>query len=162
MNYAIREVREDDLPYLAANLRSADIKELYATYGHLRIPEVVRKCFELSDRSRVGVNDSDKPVVAFGVKRFSPACAVVWAFGTPEIRRYSIPFIRYSRPVLQDWFEELPDIQYFLNFSHSENTLHHRWLAWVGAELLPDAPWGETGELFRPFIIRRQPSATSD
>lgn len=155
MNYTLREVRESDLPYLASNLRTADIREFYGSYGHLDVSVGIRASCLNSDQAIIGADTEDKPIVAFGVRQVSPKCALIWAFGTPAVQRYRIAFIRTSRRVIQGWFEDLPEVDYFFNFTHSENTLHHKWLEWCGAQLLPAVPWGTTGENFRPFVIRR-------
>lgn len=155
MKYEIRGVREEDLPYLSQNLRSADVKELYATYGHFRIRKTLKRAVEISEEALVGVPLGGDPVVLMGIRRITDQTGVVWACGTPEIAKYRIPFIRNSRPVLQKWFEERPGLRYLMNFTHGSNTLHHRWLKWCGAEMLPAVPWGALGDSFHPFSIRR-------
>ncbi len=155
MKYELRGVREDDLPYLSRNLRSADVHELYATYGHLRFLDVLERAVGVSEEALVGVPLGGNPVVLFGVRQATDQMGVVWACGTSEISRYRVPFLRNSRPVIQRWFEERPGLQYLMNFTHGSNTLHHRWLQWCGAELLPKVPWGALGDDFHPFTIRR-------
>lgn len=155
MHYEIRGVREGDLPYLSRNLRAADVRELYATYGHVRFLETLERSVSISGEALIGAGCDGKPVVLMGIRQFAPESAVVWACGTPEITTYRTPFLRNSRAVLRSWFEQHPGVGYFMNFTHESNTLHHRWLSWCGAELLPGIPWGALGEPFRPFTIRR-------
>ena len=154
MNYEVRGVREDDLSYLAGNLRAADVKELYATYGNFNFKRALTRSANLSDECFVGVGDGN-PCFIFGYKRVSKEGAAIWAAGTSEITNYRKPFLRLSRLILAAWFHKDEDLRYLFNFTHSENTLHHRWLTWCGATLMPDVTYGARGEKFKPFIIRR-------
>ena len=147
-------MRETDLPYLVDNLRSADLKEMIATFGDYRHLSNLRASVLRSPYVKVGVNDQDKPVVIWGVAPFKDT-GIVWASATNEINRYRVPFLRGCRPMIREMFENVPDADHLINFTHGTNTLHHRWLRWCGAEVLPEVPYGALGEKFRPFVIRR-------
>lgn len=156
MKYEVREARETDLPYLAQNLRSADVRELYAQHGHVRIAPLLRLSWEHSDECLVGLDDEGKPQMIWGYIKMSERSAMIWAVGTPVITsRYVFPLMREAKASLRRWFAENPDLHFMFNFTHSANTTHQRWLKWCGAYLLPDAPYGVTGDTFKPFIIRR-------
>lgn len=155
MTYEIRGVREGDLPYLSQNLRAADVREIYATHGNLRLLEALEASTSSSTEVLIGAGDTGKPVVIWGIHEFSRESAFVWACATPDIVKYRIPFLKNCRVVIHGWFDRFPGVHNLINFSHAENTLHHRWLEWCGAQLLPEVPWGPLGEPFRPFNIRR-------
>jgi hypothetical protein len=154
MDYGIRGVRETDIPFLVNNLRSADIKELIATFGDNDHLGNLRFSVLKSSYSRVGVNDRDEPVVIWGMSPFKKT-GIIWASATPEIERYRVPFLKGCRPVIREMFEFQPHTEHLINFTHGNNTLHHRWLKWCHAEVLPEVPFGAKGEPFRPFVIRR-------
>ncbi len=156
MQYVIREVREGDLPYLAANLRSADTKELIATYGNTQFLEGLQRSVALSDETRLCEGDGF-PMVLWGIIQFSPKVAAIWCCATPNVVKFRRPFVQESRAVLQRWFDERPTLQSMINFSHAENVLHHKWLRSCGATVFPSVPNGPLGEPFSPFVIRRPP-----
>lgn len=154
MHYEVREAREDDLPYLAANLRSADIREFMAMYGHPRVLEGLRGSFQASQECKVGIAEGNAQVI-WGYRKLNHRCGLVWACATNKIKHYRVPFLRGCRPVIENWFEQDPELEYLMNFTHGRNTLHHRWLEWCGADMLPPVPFGNSGDTFRPFVIRR-------
>ncbi|TWH35593.1 MULTISPECIES: hypothetical protein [unclassified Aminobacter] len=153
-DYMVRRAREDDLPTIALNLRAADQKELLAFYGRPYGLGGLRDSLQHSEEAHVA-DTPDGPFVIWGIRRITPHTALIWALATVHIEKYRVPFIRECRKHLAGWFQTYPDLQHLINFTHGNNTLHHRWLKWCGAELLPPVPYGATGELFRPFVIRR-------
>lgn len=148
-------MREGDLPYLAEHLRGADVRELIAVYGHARVLEGLQSSVRSSEEALVGVGTLGDPVIVWGIARTSPTCALIWAVATPAITDYRTAFLRECRSVIRGWFNKFPEVQYLINFAHGDNKLHHRWLGWCGAEVLPEVPHGRLGEPFRPFVIRR-------
>lgn len=155
MNYEIRGVREGDLAYLSWNLRRADLKELYAMHGHFDPSGPLEISSRYSTETLVGVGDG-KPVVVFGIRIMDQSSALIWAVGTPEVSKYHRPFLKNSKPLLRRWFQQYPQVDYMFNFTHSTNHVHHQWLRWCGAALLPETPWGKLGEPFKPFTIKRE------
>jgi hypothetical protein len=155
MNYEIRGVREGDLPYLAENLRAADVRELMATYGHTRFLSGLERSVHLSEEALVGAPFGSRPALLWGIRQFTPRAALIWACGTPEILKHKRAVVENSRKIIARWFVERPGVDFFMNFSHASNAAHHRWLEWCGAEMLPALPMGPLGELFMPFTIRR-------
>lgn len=155
MNYEIRGVREGDLPYLAENLRAADVRELLATYGHSRFLFGLQRSSDLSEETLVGAPSGHPPVMIWGIRQFTSRAALIWAVGTPEYIKHKRAVSVTARKTMKRWFEERPGVDFFMNFSHASNTAHHRWLEWCGAEMLPALPMGPLGENFMPFTIRR-------
>lgn len=157
MSYEIREVRESDLRYLTENLRSADVRELIATNGSPDIHGVLTRSYKNSDECLVGCpGPGENPVVMWGIAQWTARSALIWACATNKLVENRMAFLRNCRPVIKRWFEERPSLEYLMNFTHAQNTDHHKWLLWCGAELLPALPSGPRGELFHPFTIRRQ------
>ena len=154
--YKIREATQGDLVYLASNLRAADMRELYAMHGHLRAKELLELSRDHSDTTLVGCDTNNTPVVIFGITKTTERAALIWAVATPEVTNYKLEFLRASRRILRGWFDDNPSLEFMYNFTHSENTVHHAWLTWVGATLMPPVPFGITGQKFNPFIIQRK------
>lgn len=153
MNYEIRGVRDGDLPYLAANLRAADARELVATYGNAAFLRALTQSAYHSHEVAVCEGDG-VPMVLWGLHHLNPTSALIWCCATPLVNKFRVPFVRESRAIIGRWFKET-DTQILFNFSHASNALHHRWLRSCGATVLPAVPCGPLGEPFSPFVIRR-------
>jgi hypothetical protein len=69
MHYEIRGVRESDLPYLAENLRAADVRELIATYGHKRFLGGLQNSVKNSDEALVGCPSGEPPALLWGIRQ---------------------------------------------------------------------------------------------
>lgn len=154
MTYKIRPVRRSDIPHLVKNLRSADLKELMAGFGNAKHLSNLRTCVKRSAHTMVGTNARNEPVVIWGMTPYK-RCGIIWAFATVEIEDHKTSFLKASRPVIREMFEKGAHIERLLNFTHGDNALHHRWLQWCHAEVLPPVPYGAKGEPFRPFVIPR-------
>ncbi|MCF4099786.1 hypothetical protein [Maritalea mediterranea] len=152
--FDIRGVKSHDLPVFVDNLRAADIREIVAATGSVDIKKSLGLTIRHSDHVFVAYGEKS-PLLMFGSAKRSDTSMVIWAVGTPFITDYSREFISMSRELLKTWFQLNPEVQYMWNFTYAENTLHHRWLKWCGAELLPPISSGPRGERFIPFVIKR-------
>jgi hypothetical protein len=74
--------------------------------------------------------------------RFSIRLGAPWLLATPEIERHPVTFYRMSKrlfPRLASGYDRL------VNWVDARNVLSLRWLAWLGFETGPPAPWGALG-----------------
>lgn len=126
-NPHIQKASPKAVRYIAENLRPADLKELKALKGPDANPlEVLLRDTEGTDECYVGLGEN--PLVLFGIRRYTSSSAFIWAVGTPEVSRYSRRFLKGSRQVIKHWFETSNDLQILANYTHAENSEHHRWL----------------------------------
>lgn len=158
MNYVIRKAREGDLPHLAFNLRGADAREVIATTGKALFLGPLADSYNHSEETLVAADADDKPFVIWGRAEYSAKANLIWCLATPAVSKWRVPFVRVSRQVLRKWFQENPELQSLFNYSHSANTLHHKWLRSVGATIFPPIPMGPLEENFSPFVIKRYPN----
>lgn len=152
--HTIRGVTDSDLVYMSEHLRLDDVREIFLSRGNKDILGQLRITVHASEEAFVG-EVAGKPVLLFGYLKISEISSVIWAVGTPEIKKYNRIFLRECRKSLKDWFVKNPSTECFWNFTYLENTLHHRWLEWCGADLLPALPLGVNGAMFLPFTIKR-------
>lgn len=153
--YTVREVRESDLPYLAERLRAADVLELLFASGSPDTLGSLRMSVEGSAVARVGCW-GDSPFLVWGMSASFGSSALVWAVATPEVTRHHREFLRKSREAVKGLFDAAPEVKHLINFTHADNHVHHRWLSWCGAKLLPAVQFGPLGGRFRPFSIQRE------
>ncbi len=122
----VRPAREDDLAYLAENLRDTDLAELKAS--GVTPEECLQVGFAGLD-CEVVVNKNDLPVCVMGANPLDadPKVAVVWMLTTNKMGRLS----RFVASHGREWLESLASRRgYFimLNQVHLYNMLHRKWL----------------------------------
>jgi hypothetical protein len=158
--YTLRPLQPGDLQHLAENLRPADARELEAASGHTRYLERLAYFETVCDEAMVCEVDG-APILVFGIAAVTPNTSAIGLCGTPAMSKLRRPLVEEADRIIQRWFEERPGVDFMVNYSHAENTQHHRWLRLMGATLLPEEPVGFDGAPFRPFFIRRDaPCAT--
>lgn len=152
--HTIRDLRDTDIPHLAANLRSQDVMELMLASGSQETERSLRVSVEASEEVLVAVEGEDLFLV-FGRSHQIGTLAYIWAVATPAVERHRTAIFRVGRRTLKQWFRSQPTLETLANFTFAHNPLHHRWLEWCGAQLFPSAPYGPLGAPFRPFVIKR-------
>lgn len=151
MNYT-RELRDGDLEYLAENLRELDRDEIMAV-SEGSVLEALIESVEISEHTWI-MDASGVPLGIFGVTPFDERQAIIWMMATDEINDHSIKFLRNSHAIIKQFFE-MTGASVLWNYTYAENTLHHAWLEWLGAEFGPPMAIGNQGEKFLPFSIQR-------
>jgi len=123
-----REVTEEDIKFVAWNIRDADLRELRAVSNRPAV-EIIREGVRYSRPARVAVIN-DEPVAIFGVVPFDdPGIGSIWMIGTDSIELSPISFLRRCKDEMEDL---LAGYCYVSNICHAENTLHLKWLKWLG------------------------------
>lgn len=156
MNYTIREATESDLPLIAQDIRGDDLAECIAFTGSADVLTALKLSLKGSDKASVGVTQDGKPAVIWGHTRITTDAAIIWAIGTVHVYDYKVAFLRTARKVLSELFEADHTLKCLINFTYGKNTLHHTWLRWSGAKLLPPVKFGVLGKDFLPFVIWRE------
>lgn len=145
----VRSATVADAVSIAPNLREADRNEVRAYLGV--DPEVA---LPLSVGQREGqswtmVGDNGELIGLFGVEPVAlhPNFGIVWMVATDGLKNYRMQFLRECR----EWLDHMHDLYPLLgNYTDCRNTLHHRWLKWMGFSFLRVIP--EFGTENRPFI----------
>lgn len=149
MTYTVREALPCDINDIGAHMRPMDIAECEAVG---RSPnEALLHGMETTEAYTVLYND--RPVGMFGIYRIDLEMAGVWALGTDEFAGNSTAFLRESLAYRDRLFAEYETLT---NCVSSDNTVHIRWLTWLGAEFFPDASSTIGGLKFIPFLIQRK------
>lgn len=161
----VRPAIPADCGYIAANMREEDISELKAAGQDDPMASMI-ECFERSERPLTGVWDG-KPCAMFGIVRtrhrayvdgfFLPrGIGAPWLLGTQGIIDARWQFLRESRK----WLDAVSDGYDLLeNHVHSRNTIHVRWLKWLGFEFGDDCVY-PSGETFHKFYKVNNPCAS--
>lgn len=145
----VRMATREDARHIAANLREADLAEMKAVLGDVEDP---------ADSLVYGVDNSVYPLVGLidgepaslmGVIRdpINSHVGCIWMMGTNKIVERKKTFLRHSRPCLTTLFQSF---QLLWCCMDKRNTVHARWVKWLGFTLLREIP--SFGEQRRPFL----------
>ena len=147
-----------------------DCGKLYVEHSHRRDADPIATRLRTADRAEVsavtrqsplqvlvdGINESD---LCFTIKRSSDGrpCGVfgagggasgaedtssglVWLLGTDDLTLNGRTFLRYSRSFLNEMHKHY---SFLYNVIDARNSVHIRWLGWMGFEFTKEIPhWG--------------------
>jgi hypothetical protein len=128
MLYVIQTVPRH-IRHIASHLRQADLNELHASMGQPPL-EALSKSVRISAEAYTLMWDR-LPVALMGHLPSSREYGIVWMMGTDRIKDCALPFARGCKEFLDRFAHQYP---YVCNIAHTKNTLHLRWLAWMGCE----------------------------
>lgn len=143
----IREASLDDCFELAPILREIDKKEIKMSSGEEPLAALILS-WGLSEHRYVATKDG-VPFLMFGVVRITGTeGGCIWLLGSDLIEQMPKTFMRKSR----QWIDHLAqDYAYLTNAIMEENTVHLKWIVFLGAELVNRVP--EYGPGKQPFIF---------
>jgi len=131
----VGDADERDCAQLAPNLRHEDRAEVMAASGREPLEALLHGLAASADC--LAIRCGGQAIAVFGVVPLGPGEGAPWLLGSDAILSHWFEFARRSR-------EELESIRRpyarLWNVVDDRNTLHRRWLAWLGfeeVELLP-------------------------
>ena len=122
---------EADIKPLAWKIRWADRREIKDVAGHSPVAAFTQG-YEESLRP-LTILKGTQPVAMCGAVPMGPSDACIWLLGTDGINEDRVSFIRNSKAVLEELCKPF-DLVY--NAVDKRNTLHIRWLQWMGFTFL--------------------------
>lgn len=124
----------EDIEPIASNMREADVKEVLAATGDSPFTALFNGLMR-SDPCYTLIDAKGNPGAMLGIVPETDRYGLIWLLGTDAIAKNTYPFLKYSRPFLERlWEESGKELLY--NYTHVDNTLHHRWLKWLGFTFL--------------------------
>lgn len=133
LNYRIVPAEVSHLLPIAASMRAADRREVWAS--HRDTPyEALSRSLGASEKAWTAIVD-DAPAVVWGVARGGSVFSrkgLPWMLGTDDIAKYWLEFLKQSRPwvdLMREGYELLE------NYVHGENQLSIKWLRWCGFQV---------------------------
>lgn len=125
----IRAGTKADALALGPILRDADRAELEAATGR-PATDVAVQSVELSTKCWVAT-EAGVPMVLFGVAPLAHfnGVGVPWLIASPALIPHAVPFLRRCSPFLDEMHADYPLL---VNYTDARNTVHHRWLRWLG------------------------------
>jgi len=161
----IRPAIPTDCVEIARNMREADLMEIKA--GGWTDPLLcLMDSYERTEKPFTGVWKG-VPCCIFGVTRVryrmfdddgnwcSRGMGAPWMLGTDQVGTARWRVLRES----QKWLDVVKvDYDILYNRVHSKNTVHIRWLKWLGFQFGSDVVY-PSGEVFKDFSMRIKPCA---
>ena len=142
-----------EILYIAEHLREADRQEIKAALGQSPREALVegcvtaKACFMFRDPEGV-------PTGLFGIVEDPTGVgAVAWMVSTDGIERYSMTFLRRCRKWVATLLETYGTLW---NYVDARNTVHVKWLRWMGFTLEGPVPYGYQGLPFYKLILRKE------
>lgn len=142
----------DDVDYIAAHMREADRREVWAS--SMATPaEALARSLDRSDMVWTGLMDG-RPAAMFGTGPLTVlgSGASAWLLGTPEIAKIPRFFLTESR-VYVDMMLKVHGT--LMNFVDIRNRATLSWLGRLGAVFGEPQPYGMFGRPFVPFTMRQ-------
>lgn len=151
MRLRVRTLMPGDIEHIAGNVRAADRAEILAASGEEDMYQVIADAVIRS--THYWVSATDRPVAIFGCTPMSllGGVGVPWALATDEVLRYPSALVREGRRYVQRMLAVFPHLY---NYVDARNTRSVRWLARIGFEIQPAAPYGAAGLPFHRFELR--------
>lgn len=152
MRIEIRHADPADIPPLAANMREADRREIWATSLSEPGPALARS-LERSALAWTGLIDGRVAAMfgAGGPISIIGGGASAWLLGTPEIAKIPRFFLVESKGYVRQMLDRFPVLQ---NYVDARNRATLSWLRRLGAEFGEAQPYGVLGLDFVPFTLR--------
>lgn len=146
----VRAAKLDDALVVAANMREADVREVWAS-SHSTPEQAVRESLRVSTAAWVGYYE-DAPVCVFGVAPLNMVAGIgsPWFLGTDKLLERPSSFLRRCRPYVARMLRVYPRL---VNHVDDRNELSKRWLSWLGFTLCEPEPYGPDRISFRPFHL---------
>lgn len=145
---------------IVKDLRPADLAEIQAVRGtRVQVGDVLMAGILESVEAYTIRDDENEIVAILGVQpnESCPLLGQVWMVGTNRIETNRIEFLRHSSEVLDLLTARWPMLW---NRVDARNTLHIRWLKWMGFQLRNKVIWGKQKLPFWEFYYVRPASGS--
>lgn len=159
MNKDTRFSRHTDMRHIIDNMRKEDIDELIAS-GTTPQDAIYDGYYKSHPCLTVIDPKSGEPGVMMGVVRRGFGLDLIWLLGTDSIEHNAVGFAKQSRPILKYLYYTTGSLGFY-NYTHHANTLHHKWLKWLGFKFIRKVQLGPNGEDFYEFVRLRDTAEKS-
>jgi len=143
----VRKTLLPDVKYIAPRLRKADLRELKANSPAK--PDVALMTSVWLSNPCYTICVYGEPIGLFGLCPQKDV-GVVWMMGTDKVLQIKHTFLKASK----EWLNYLLELKPVLfNFIHEKNTIHIKWLRWLGFSIISKKEgFGLNGETFYEFV----------
>lgn len=152
--YLFRDVTDDDIEYIAANMRQADIAEMLAA-GDARTPlEALSQ--SVKESSLCVAVEHDRELLCIGgaaAKSLLSSDGIPWMLCAQDIERHSKLFLLHGAQCISVLLLRYAMLE---NYVDANNVKSIRWLKRMGFTIHKPMPHPNSGRMFCRFSISRQ------
>lgn len=148
------------MAHVAGHMRPGDWEECEAAYGRCNSPrDVLFDSVARSEFVRCAMTRDGEPVAIFGVMAtsFLSKQGSIWMIATPAFARHTRESIRLARRLLPRLHADFGEL---VNYVYHKNHASLRWLARLGFDVRPAAPYGAYRQPFHQVVKRVDACAT--
>lgn len=147
--YHLRPATGADVLALSGSMRAADVREVEATGSDPLT--ALSDGLRVSDEPIVATYQDDRPICMAGVSAdlHDPSIGYIWMLGSDELATRPMTFLRGARALVEHWNRQYPILT---NVVDARNTLHIKWLRWMGFTFIARTPHGPEGLPFLHFV----------
>ncbi len=155
--YAIVEGTLEHAEELAANMRQADLDEIWAL-GHSLPMDSLKAALAGAGPVFTGLADG-RVMCMFGVGHASlvSRVGIPWMLTSYEIEKHGKQFLVFSRRYIERCVK--PDFDYLYNLVDERNTVAVEWLRWLGFKIHDPQPAGPDQQPFHLFTLDQRECA---
>lgn len=136
-----------DLQYLIDNIREEDREELKALGT---TPEKsISGGFLFSDKVYSVLDDNNNTIAMYGMLPYDEKSCVIWLLASNLINKHKMYFLRNCKKY---FYRMVKDKQTAFNIVYLKNTLHIKWLKWLGASF--SSPFKYNNNFFISFNMQ--------
>lgn len=147
-----RPTRIQDIVPVARAMREEDKAEVMAGCGQSP-DQALLFCYFKGAPCMTMVGRGGGPVGMWGVVDQGQGVGRIWMLATDELvqdKQNSIQFLRQAKPCVE---EMLQRYEVLFNYADARNTVHLKWLQWMGFTFIAEHPnYGNEGQLFLEFV----------
>lgn len=150
-NAVIRRATREDAISLSSRLRKEDLEEI----GHgTGLPAELALLYSLkvSDEASVVVLDGE-PIIIFGINGYPGQVGFPWMLASEKLKDVWREFTPESKAWLKRMLAKYQTLE---NKVWAGNTIHIRWLKWLGFQFEQEAPHGINDEPFMRFFMKEE------
>lgn len=149
MKVHVRLSTQDDVDYLANNLRPEDREEVRASHGSSQ--EALQTSFDESDECwTIVVTDTKEIAGMYGVGELEQGVGIPWLLTAPALEKIYIPFLRQSKQWVKKINKKYPVLT---NAVDEDYKVSIKWLQFVGFTFIKrHETWGVGSKPFLEFV----------
>jgi len=148
MRVHVEEARRDHLPPILDDIRPADLREWAAGTGSADLQAGLEPVFREGRFARAACDEDGRALCMWGVDGMPDGAGWVWLFATNRAVPQFLPIHRHLRAELEVILSRWPILH---AYSDARNSMHHRWLEWLGFEHVEDVHLGPFGLPFKHY-----------
>lgn len=148
MSIQVQDLTKEHVEAILDDIRPEDYREWYAGTGKPFMESLESVFADENHYAKVALGPDGKGLIFWGVDNSRKTCGNVWMFATTSAAKMQIALHKALLPHLEEMQERWGLLR---ALADSRNTLHHRWLKWLGFKFVNELPYNPFGLHFKLY-----------